>query len=125
QDLRSEVRRSEFCIIMGREPELADVPPAGAMPCVARHFACPWHPSQIRRTEQFGNPEGRNRVTGLAEGTRFAEARNRMAAEQIVARGVKDPLVLQAMRTVPRHEFVPQELRDAAYRDSPLPIGDD
>jgi len=64
-------------------------------------------------------------VTGLAEGTRFAEARNRMVAEQIVARGVKDQLVLQAMRTVPRHEFVPQELRDAAYRDSPLPIGDD
>jgi protein-L-isoaspartate(D-aspartate) O-methyltransferase len=64
-------------------------------------------------------------VTGLAEGSRFAEARNRMVAEQIVARGVKDQLVLQAMRTVPRHEFVPQELRDAAYRDSPLPIGDD
>jgi protein-L-isoaspartate(D-aspartate) O-methyltransferase len=67
-----------------------------------------------------------NSVTrSLAEGTRFAEARNRMVAEQIVARGVKDPLVLAAMRSVPRHEFVPQELRDAAYRDSPLPIGDD
>jgi len=48
-----------------------------------------------------------------------------MVAEQIVARGVKDSLVLAAMRSVPRHEFVPQELRDAAYRDSPLPIGDD
>jgi protein-L-isoaspartate(D-aspartate) O-methyltransferase len=65
------------------------------------------------------------RVTRLAEGTRFAEARNRMVAEQIVARGVKDPLVLAAMRSVPRHEFVPGELKDAAYRDSPLPIGDD
>src|SRR5215831_6074919 len=97
----------------------------GAAP-LARHFACPWHPSQGRARRPFGNPEGRIRVTrSLAEGTRFAEARNRMVAEQIVARGVKDPLVLAAMRSVPRHEFVPQELRDAAYRDSPLPIGDD
>src|SRR5262249_56367079 len=90
------------------------------------HFACPWHPPLVIRAETVRkNPEGKNRVTRLAEGTRFAEARNRMVAEQIVARGVKDPLVLAAMRSVPRHEFVPQELRDAAYRDSPLPIGDD
>ena len=66
-----------------------------------------------------------NQVSTQVEGSRLAEARNRMVAEQIVARGVKDSLVLAAMRTVPRHEFVPTELRDAAYRDSPLPIGDD
>ena len=59
-----------------------------------------------------------------AESARYAEERQRMVAEQIVARGVKDMLVLNAMRTVPRHEFVPEELRPAAYRDAPLPIGE-
>ena len=46
-----------------------------------------------------------------------------MVAEQIEARGIRNPLVLDAMRLVPRHRFVPPELRDQAYRDSPLPIG--
>ncbi|MFV2072396.1 MAG: protein-L-isoaspartate(D-aspartate) O-methyltransferase [Thermoanaerobaculales bacterium] len=50
--------------------------------------------------------------------------RQRMVSEQIEARGVKDPLVLESMREVPRHLFVPANSRDAAYRDSPLPIGD-
>jgi protein-L-isoaspartate(D-aspartate) O-methyltransferase len=59
------------------------------------------------------------------EGLRLAEERRRMVAEQIVSRGVKDPLVLQAMRSVPRHEFVPDEHREAAHRDAPLPIGRD
>ena len=59
------------------------------------------------------------------ENLRLAEERRKMVAEQIVSRGVKDPLVLAAMRTVPRHEFVPADLRDAAYRDAPLPIGRD
>jgi protein-L-isoaspartate(D-aspartate) O-methyltransferase len=46
-----------------------------------------------------------------------------MVAEQIEARGIRNPLVLDAMRLVPRHRFVPPELQDQAYRDSPLPIG--
>jgi protein-L-isoaspartate(D-aspartate) O-methyltransferase len=50
--------------------------------------------------------------------------RERMVSEQIEARGIKDPLVLKSMRTVPRHLFVPESGRDAAYQDSPLPIGD-
>ena len=45
-------------------------------------------------------------------------------AEQIAARGVSDPRVLAAMRRVPRHEFVPAELRAHAYEDHPLPIGE-
>jgi len=49
--------------------------------------------------------------------------RNRMVQTQIEARGVKDPQVLESMRTVPRHLFVPDVYRDAAYNDSPLPIG--
>ena len=50
--------------------------------------------------------------------------RERMVAEQIEARGVKDPLVLESLRNVPRHLFVPENYRDAAYNDTPLPIGD-
>jgi len=50
--------------------------------------------------------------------------RERMVTTQIAARGVRDPAVLQAMRTVPRHEFVPESVRRGAYADNPLPIGD-
>ncbi len=49
--------------------------------------------------------------------------RERMVREQLIARGISDPRVLAAMRRVPRHEFVPSELRDRAYEDGPLPIG--
>jgi len=50
-------------------------------------------------------------------------ARLAMVAEQIAARGIKDARVLDAMRAVPRHEFVPAAIREDAYGDSPLPIG--
>jgi protein-L-isoaspartate(D-aspartate) O-methyltransferase len=50
-------------------------------------------------------------------------AREHMVAEQIEARGVTDRRVLAAMRKVPRHEFVPERWRGAAYEDRPLPIG--
>ncbi|BBM86494.1 protein-L-isoaspartate(D-aspartate) O-methyltransferase [Candidatus Uabimicrobium amorphum] len=53
----------------------------------------------------------------------YTENRNTMVKEQIVRRGVKNPAVLQAMRKVPRHEFVPQESRALSYADHPLPIG--
>jgi protein-L-isoaspartate(D-aspartate) O-methyltransferase len=46
-----------------------------------------------------------------------------MVESQIEARGVKNPRVLAAMRTVPRHRFVPSAYRDQAYRDRALPIG--
>ncbi len=50
--------------------------------------------------------------------------REQMVRSQIESRGVRDPEVLQAMRAVPRHLFVPDEMRDASYQDSPLPIGE-
>jgi len=53
----------------------------------------------------------------------YARLRERMVADQIQARGVTDPRVLAAMRTVPRHRFVPEQLRPQAYEDHPLPIG--
>jgi protein-L-isoaspartate(D-aspartate) O-methyltransferase len=46
-----------------------------------------------------------------------------MVDEQIAERGVSDPRVLDALRSVPRHEFVPAYLRNEAYDDEPLPIG--
>jgi protein-L-isoaspartate(D-aspartate) O-methyltransferase len=55
---------------------------------------------------------------------RFARERERMVEEQVVARGVTDPRVIEVMRRVPRHLFVEEALRDRAYGDHPLPIGD-
>ncbi len=49
--------------------------------------------------------------------------RERMVTEQIQQRGITSAAVLQAMRAVPRHLFVPPELRENAYSDYPLPIG--
>ncbi|MFH1941398.1 MAG: protein-L-isoaspartate(D-aspartate) O-methyltransferase [bacterium] len=53
----------------------------------------------------------------------YAEKRRRMVEEQIKARGVSAPLVLEAMMKVKRHRFVPDNLFKAAYYDEPLPIG--
>lgn len=49
--------------------------------------------------------------------------RQAMVESQIAGRGVRDARVLDAMRAVPRHEFVPAHLRVRAYEDHPLPIG--
>ncbi len=46
-----------------------------------------------------------------------------MVETQLRKRGIKDPLVLDAMGRVPRHEFVPPEYGEKAYLDGPLPIG--
>ena len=52
------------------------------------------------------------------------EERDAMVSRQIAARGVSDERVLAAMRTVPRHRFVPERLARSAYADHPLPIGE-
>src|SRR2546427_725388 len=48
-----------------------------------------------------------------------------MGEEQLAARGVTDPHVLAVLRRVPRHRFVQEALRDRAYGDHPLPIGEE
>ena len=53
----------------------------------------------------------------------FEAERERMVVEQLEARGFDDPLVLAAVRRVPRHLFVPLGVRQSAYEDRPLPIG--
>ncbi|RKY63699.1 MAG: protein-L-isoaspartate O-methyltransferase [Candidatus Latescibacterota bacterium] len=53
----------------------------------------------------------------------YESLRLRMVERQIRARGVRDERVLEAMRKVPRHVFVPPDLVDEAYEDHPLSIG--
>jgi protein-L-isoaspartate(D-aspartate) O-methyltransferase len=57
------------------------------------------------------------------ETDKYTEFRNNMVDYQIIARGITDIKVIEAMRKVPRHEFVDQSLKDSAYADRPLSIG--
>ena len=57
------------------------------------------------------------------DGDRFEDERRRMVDSQIAARGVTDPRVLEVMREIPRHEFVPLEMQPHAYEDHPVQIG--
>lgn len=59
-----------------------------------------------------------------SDSLRMQEKREWMVKTQIESRGVKDPLVLKAMRKVPRHLFVPNTYQEKAYADEPLPIGE-
>ena len=65
-------------------------------------------------------------ATGKApvDNRRWESQRKQMVAFQIRARGIRNPDVLRAMTTVPRHRFVPYRVRQMAYQDTPLPIGD-
>ena len=53
----------------------------------------------------------------------YSTERNEMIDRQLIPRGIKSPVVLEAMRSVPRHLFVPESMQKNAYYDSPLPIG--
>jgi protein-L-isoaspartate(D-aspartate) O-methyltransferase len=70
-------------------------------------------------------------ITSMGEGagtkmnhSEYGSLREAMVRVQLIPRGIHDQRVLNAMKTVPRHLFVPESLRDQAYRDSPLPIGE-
>jgi len=54
----------------------------------------------------------------------YETERSAMAAGQLIPRGITDGRVLEAFRSVPRHEFIPKELAVEAYADYPLPIGE-
>src|SRR3954451_6384557 len=54
----------------------------------------------------------------------FARRRERMVERQLRRRGIGDERVLQAMREVPREAFLPDEVREDAYRDGAVPIGE-
>jgi protein-L-isoaspartate(D-aspartate) O-methyltransferase len=71
-----------------------------------------------------GPPPQRLAPTSTTQDTdAHRRARDAMVQQQIAARGVRDRQVLEAMRKVPRHLFVPTAMQPYAYRDSPLPIG--
>jgi protein-L-isoaspartate(D-aspartate) O-methyltransferase len=57
------------------------------------------------------------------EAAQFTEARRKMIQRDLAGRDIKDETVLRAMGKIPRHEFVPDEIRDTAYADHPFPIG--
>jgi protein-L-isoaspartate(D-aspartate) O-methyltransferase len=56
--------------------------------------------------------------------TQYERSREQMVRLQIEARGIRNRQVLEVMRAVPRHRFVPEYLLGSSYRDSPLPIGE-
>ncbi len=53
----------------------------------------------------------------------FTDKRERMVREQLKTRGISDSRVMDAMKKIPRHIFVPPDVVDEAYNDYPLPIG--
>ena len=59
----------------------------------------------------------------MPQADRFESARLRMVRIQIQDRGISNTQVLDAMKKVPRHQFVPEEYQNEAYNDYPLPIG--
>jgi protein-L-isoaspartate(D-aspartate) O-methyltransferase len=72
----------------------------------------------------FDGKRPRPNATSQVQNVDFAALRREMVEHQIRSRGIRDPRVLEAMSTVPRHEFVPPEERALAYADQPLPIGE-
>jgi protein-L-isoaspartate(D-aspartate) O-methyltransferase len=84
--------------------------------CVWLFFLLPV--AAIERTGSGEMPAGQT-----APSDEFATQREKMIRDQIEKRGIKNPRVLDAMRTVQRHLFVPEKLKPFAYADRPLPIG--
>src|SRR5438270_476226 len=83
--------------------------------------ASPRSPPPCSRTSGSSRP----RTSGRSPMPRdLTAARRAMIAEQLHARGIVDERVLAAMERVPRELFVPPELRERAYDDAALPIGE-
>ena len=77
-----------------------------------------------RRSRLFACVAALVSLAAVASAQERQEEREEMVDRQIAARGVSDERVLQAMRSVPRHRFVPERLSRSAYNDHPLPIGE-
>jgi len=86
--------------------------------CLALMFLVDGNYAYSRRRQDARAPRGAGR-----DADEFGRERRRMVNEQMRARGLPDGPVLRAMEKVPRHLFVPEQLRHLAYADSPLPIG--
>jgi protein-L-isoaspartate(D-aspartate) O-methyltransferase len=98
----------------------------GAWAVLLVSLACANDRTARRHEPQASSSTNAARMDEREGGAReFDDVRGRMVEDQIAARGIHDPRVLKALREVPRHEFVPPELRALAYEDHPLPIGHD
>lgn len=72
-----------------------------------------------------GSFNNKSKVKALTINDEYNSERLSMVKNQIKARGINDPKVLEAMETVQRHQFVPEKFQKYSYRDEPLPIGFD
>jgi protein-L-isoaspartate(D-aspartate) O-methyltransferase len=68
--------------------------------------------------------QGREPDKAEMDANGFSRERELMVEQQLLRRDIRDPKVLEAFRSVPRHRFVDIALRDSAYADHPLPIGE-
>ena len=88
---------------------------------MASHAAGPRWPLLALGLVMAAGPRVRGDEPAATDPT--APARDRMVQRHLVERGIKDPRVLEAFRTVPRHKFLPPETRRHAYDDESIPIG--
>jgi protein-L-isoaspartate(D-aspartate) O-methyltransferase len=93
---------------------------AGIVVCSAIVAACRPAPEVNAKPAQVTTSRT---ASGLPRTNERLRERVRMVSEQIAGRGIRDPRVLEAMRSVPRHWFIPDDVAGSAYADSPLPIG--
>jgi len=84
---------------------------------------CQGCPQEKNQSTSSSETKGSAEMAKKSPEDLFAKRREEMVKTQIEARGVKDPLTLQAMRKVPRHLLVPEKFWGEAYNDYPLPIG--
>lgn len=91
--------------------------------------ACGSNASPTPSGEGIATPAAEEEAAGTEEAGEeaardgFAEQRERMVETAIIGWGIEDEGVIEAMRTVPRHEFVPEQYLAQAYENHPLPIG--
>ena len=62
-------------------------------------------------------------LSATAKAEKYTNARHQLIEQAVTLQGLKDQDVIRAMKTVPRHHFVPEDLADLAYEDTALPIG--
>jgi protein-L-isoaspartate(D-aspartate) O-methyltransferase len=75
-------------------------------------------------TQSAEEPRASEPAADAEEDPAFTKARQRMAQRDLRGRDIENARVLEVMGRVPRHLFVPEAIREAAYADRPLPIGE-
>jgi protein-L-isoaspartate(D-aspartate) O-methyltransferase len=95
-----------------------------ALGCTSGGRDAPAPTADVLEPPSAATPAGSGASDATPRAGDRAEERERMVREQIEARGLDDEAVLAAMRSVPRHRFMPEDARHEAYRDHPVPIGE-